>query len=132
MEIPHLQSIPAVLAVTPLVIGHGSKQLVASFSTAGAYLPNTQVSQEAASEKDTSGLDMYLPLGQQPSRALPRLEPDKVDHLPPHNVRLNPLSRNTEKEEKDKIKEDQIGMLFIRLEKTTFMNNSIQKNRKKQ
>ena len=69
-EVSHLHSTPAVLAVVPFMIGHGSKQLVASFSTAGAYLPDAHVSHEADSEKETSGLDMYLPLGQQPSRAL--------------------------------------------------------------
>ena len=60
------------------------------------------MSHEAAIEKETSGLDMYLPLGQQPSRPLLLSKTfDKVDHLPPHNVRLNPLEWNTEKGEKD-------------------------------
>ena len=65
---------------------------VSSFSTEGAVVPVGQVAHEAASEKVTSGLDMYLPAGQQPRRALlPVKTFDKVDHLPPHNVLLNPL-----------------------------------------
>ena len=68
-EVPHLH---AVLAVAPLVIGHGSTQLISSFATAGAYLPVTQVSHEAEIENGAfSGLDMYLPAGQQPRRPLP-------------------------------------------------------------
>ena len=59
-----------------------------------------QVAHEAASEKVTSGLDMYLPAGQQPRRPLLVVKTsDKVDHLPPHNVRLNPLSANTVRNE---------------------------------
>ena len=56
-----------------------------------------QVSHEAEIEKETSGLDMYLPAGQQPRRALlpNKTCDDEVDHLPPHNVRLNPLFPNT-------------------------------------
>ena len=67
--VPHLQSIPAVLAVAPLVFAHGTRQYVSSLpvSTREAVLPVGQVSHEAEVEKETSGLDMYLPLGQQPS-----------------------------------------------------------------
>ena len=63
------------------------------------------MSHEAAIEKETSGLDMYLPLGQQPRRALtgPQMVNKtcpNVNHLPPHNVRLNPLLVNTKKGER--------------------------------
>jgi len=53
---------------------------------------------ELASEKATNGFDMKLPGGQQPYRAVlePVLPPVqsvlKVVHLPPHKVRLKPLS----------------------------------------
>ena len=68
--VPHLQSIPAVLAVAPLMNPHGTRQYVSSLpvSTREAVLPVGHVPHEAASEKETSGLDMYLPLGQQPDR----------------------------------------------------------------
>ena len=61
-----------------------------------------QVSHEAAFENGAiSGLDMYLPASQQPSRALlpSKTCDDKVDHLPPHNVRLKPLLLNTVRKE---------------------------------
>ena len=87
---PHLQSVPAVLGVIPLVKTHG--QVMSSLGALVTYVPVGQVLHEVVSEKDTSGLDMYLPAGQQPSRPLLFAKTfDKVDHLPPHNVRLNPL-----------------------------------------
>ena len=61
-----------------------------------------QVSHEAAFENGAiSGLDMYLPASQQPSRALllSKYCDDNVDHLPPHNVRLKPLLKNTVRNE---------------------------------
>ena len=87
---------PAVLAVAPSVISHGTKQYVSSFSTGEAVLPVGQVSHEASIENGfVSGLDIYLPLGQQPSRPLLLSKTSvKVDHLPPHNVRLKPLLEN--------------------------------------
>ena len=87
---PHLQSAPAVLSVAPLVTTHG--QVMSSLSVLETYVPVGQVSHEAASEKETSGLDMYLPEGQQPDRPLLLSKTfGKVDHLLPHIVRLNPL-----------------------------------------
>ena len=65
--VPHLQSLP-VLVVMPPVATHG--QVMSSLGALETYVAVGQVSHEAASEKETSGLDMYLPLGQQPSRAL--------------------------------------------------------------
>ena len=87
--VPHLQL--SMLAAAPLVIPHG--QVMSSLAALVTYVPVGQVPHEAASEKETSGLDMYFPAGQQPGRALlPLLKTfDKVDHFPPHNVRLNPL-----------------------------------------
>lgn len=52
------------------------------------------------------GFDMKLPIGQHPSRpvTVKKLPGDNDCHSPPHNVRLKPLSRNTEQRIKKKEK----------------------------
>ena len=65
--VPHLQSLP-VLVVAPSVTAHG--QVVSSLGALETYVAVGQVSHEAEVKKETSGSDMYLPVGQQPRRAL--------------------------------------------------------------
>ena len=56
---------------------------------------------ESASEKATNGLDKNVPGEQHPKRPPPKSLfglfkfKDKDSHLPPHNVRVKPLFRNT-------------------------------------
>ena len=57
---------------------------------------------EPATEKVTNGFDMKEPIGQHPKRAVldhrllnALLLPVKDSHVPPHNVRLKPLLKNT-------------------------------------
>ena len=103
--VPHLQSLP-VLVVMPSVTTHG--QVMSSLFALETYFPVGQVPHESVVENGClSGLDMYLPLGQQPERALTvpqvvrkALPLLALDHLPPHNVRLNPLLVNTKKGER--------------------------------
>ena len=90
--------ISPLVTYTRAVVDYMSIQLVSSLSPVGAILPAGQEAHEAASENgisyggDTNGSAMYLPAGQQPSRPLLSSKTfGKVDHWPPHNVRLNPL-----------------------------------------
>ena len=92
--VPHLQSVPAVLAVIPLVTTHG--QVMSSLSALETYVPVGHTLQELSAENPAAssknGFDMKEPLGQHPNRASlfdPRF---KDSHLPPHSVLLNPLA----------------------------------------